>query len=150
MTDDPIQPEAEELEADHPHAGVPAEGFSAPDASDASSRCGEIVLKRGGAETDVRFSISPPAVIGRFDPALGPIDVDLAPVPEGSYVSRRHATICYEDGAWKLKDLGSSNGSFVLRDDFERVEEAELKSGDEFALGNARFIFRDLTQDEPA
>ena len=46
-----------------------------------------------------------------------------------------------DGGAWKLVDLGSSNGTFVLRDDFERVDEAELADGQEFALGNARFVF---------
>jgi len=45
-----------------------------------------------------------------------------------------------EDGVWRINDLGSSNGTFVLRDDFERVEEAELFDGQEFALGNARFV----------
>ena len=37
--------------------------------------------------------------------------------------------------------MGSSNGTFVLHDDFEKVDEAELKDGDEIALGNARFVF---------
>ena len=41
-----------------------------------------------------------------------------------------------------IEDLGSSNGTFVLRNDLERVEAAELEDGTEFALGNARFVFR--------
>jgi len=148
-TDEPIAAAAEPEEApateqapdaDHPHAGVAAEGFSSPQAS-GESVCGEIVLKRGGAPTDIKFPISPPAVMGRFDPAVGPIDVDLAPLPEGAYVSRKHAKISYEGGAWKLSDMGSSNGTFILRNDFERVDETEIKDGDEFALGNARFQF---------
>lgn len=102
----------------------------------------KLIVKRNGAETEDIFDIFPPAMIGRFDAAVGPIDVDLGPLPEGVYVSRKHAKIVCEDGVWKLVDLGSSNGTFILRDDFERVEEAELKDGDEFALGNARFIFR--------
>ncbi|HWD41441.1 MAG TPA: FHA domain-containing protein [Fimbriimonas sp.] len=115
-----------------------------------------LVVKRGGAETDVAFPISSPAIIGRFDPAVGPIDVDLASLPEGSYVSRKHARIYTEDGVWKIQDLGSSNGTFVLNSDFERVTEAELADGKEIALGNARFVFHlkpadtSCPPDEPA
>lgn len=101
-----------------------------------------LVVKRSGAETDEVFDLNPPSMIGRFDPAVGPIDVDLGPLPEGVYVSRKHAKITCEDGIWKLHDLGSSNGTFILRGDFERIEEAELADGDEIALGNARFVFR--------
>lgn len=101
-----------------------------------------LTVKRNGAETDVVFALAPPAFIGRFDPAVGPIDVDLADLPEGSYVSRKHAKITCDGGIWMIEDLGSSNGTFILRDDFERVEAAELEDGSEFALGNARFVFR--------
>lgn len=101
-----------------------------------------LVLKRANAETDVVFPVNPPAVIGRFDPAVGPVDVDLGTIPEGSYVSRKHARIEFEEGVFTIEDLGSSNGTFVLREDFERVEVAPIKDGDEIAFGNARFVFR--------
>jgi pSer/pThr/pTyr-binding forkhead associated (FHA) protein len=114
---------------------VAEESQSAPQAA-------KLVLKRGGVLTDIAFEIHSPATIGRFDPSVGPIDVDLAAQPEGAYVSRKHAKIIQADGVWKVVDLGSSNGTFVLRDDFERVEEAELTDGQEFALGNARFVFQ--------
>ena len=100
-----------------------------------------LVVKRSGAETDTDFPINPPSVIGRFDPSVGPVDIDLGGLPEGSYVSRKHAMITCEDGVWKIHDLGSSNGTFVLRNDFEKVDEAELSDGQEIALGNARFVF---------
>jgi pSer/pThr/pTyr-binding forkhead associated (FHA) protein len=102
----------------------------------------KLVLKRGGVLTEVEYAITSPATIGRFDPSVGPIDVDLGSQPEGAYVSRKHAKIVFDDGVWKVVDLGSSNGTFVLRDDFERVDEAELTDGQEFALGNARFVFQ--------
>ena len=45
--------------------------------------------------------------------------------------------------------MGSSNGTFVLRSDFERVDEAELDDGMEIALGNARFVFHLASPNPP-
>lgn len=106
----------------------------------------QITVKRGGVATEEVFLFAPPAVIGRFDPSVGPVDIDLGGLPEGAYVSRKHAKISCEDGIWKLTDLGSSNGTYLLRDDFEKIDEAELQDGSEFALGNARFVFHLGTQ----
>lgn len=100
-----------------------------------------LVVKRNGAETTEVFTVVSPCVIGRFDPSVGPIDIDLGNLPEGVYVSRKHAKITQEDGVWKIHDLGSSNGTFVLADDFEKVTIADLADGAEIALGNARFVF---------
>ena len=100
-----------------------------------------LVVKRNGTETTEVFTVISPCVIGRFDPSVGPIDIDLGNLPEGVYVSRKHAKITQEDGVWKIHDLGSSNGTFVLADDFEKVTIADLADGAEIALGNARFVF---------
>ncbi len=100
-----------------------------------------LVVKRNGAETTEIFTVTNPCVIGRFDPSVGPIDIDLGNLPEGVYVSRKHAKITEEDGIWKIHDLGSSNGTFVLANDFEKVTIADLADGAEIALGNARFVF---------
>jgi pSer/pThr/pTyr-binding forkhead associated (FHA) protein len=115
--------------------GQPAEELSTP------ALIATLVVKRNGAETEEVFPVHSPCVIGRFDPAVGPIDIDLASLPEGVYVSRKHAKFIEEDGVWKIVDLGSSNGTFVLGDDFEKVDEKELTDGTEIALGNARFVF---------
>jgi hypothetical protein len=127
---------------DHPHAGVPEAGWSVP-VPQTGEVChlAKLVVKRGGVETDVEFSLAPPAIIGRFDPAVGPVDIDLAPLPEGSYVSRKHAKIWRDGDSWRIEDMGSSNGTFILKSDFERVTDSELQDGDEIALGNARFVF---------
>jgi pSer/pThr/pTyr-binding forkhead associated (FHA) protein len=100
-----------------------------------------LVLKRFGHETDIAFEFTAPATIGRFDPEVGPVDVDLGGIEESSFISRKHAQIVVENDVYVIKDLGSSNGTFILRDDFEKVEQAELKDGDEVSLGNARFVF---------
>jgi len=128
----------------HPHAGISSEGFSSPQGDIATPMAcfAKLVLKRSGAITDIEFPLNPPSTVGRFDPAVGPIDVDLGSLPEGSYVSRKHARITCSDGVWEVHDLGSSNGTFVLNDDFDRVNEpTALHDGQEVAFGNARFIF---------
>jgi hypothetical protein len=51
-------------------------------------------------------------------------------------VSRRHAELRVEDGSWILRDLGSSNGTWV---NGRRVIEAEVAAGDELYLGGCRF-----------
>jgi hypothetical protein len=138
-------------QADHPHAGIAAEGWSDPQDDQATphTQFGQLTVKRSGALTDIVFPVNPPTIIGRFDPAVGPIDVDLGTLPEGAYVSRKHAKISYENGVWMIKDLGSSNGTYVLRDDFEKVDEAPIADGQEIALGNARFVFH-ITASETA
>jgi hypothetical protein len=50
-------------------------------------------------------------------------------------VSRRHAELRLEDGCWILRDLGSSNGTWV---NGRRVVEAEVVAGDELSLGGCR------------
>lgn len=136
-------PLADALEEQDPALATPESGVEGDSPVAAATATGaKLIVKRSGAETDTVFDIHPPATIGRFDPSVGPIDVDLAPLPEGAYVSRKHAKITCDDGVWMIQDLGSSNGTFVLGSDFERVEAAEISDGQEIALGNARFVFR--------
>jgi FHA domain-containing protein/zinc ribbon protein len=53
-------------------------------------------------------------------------------------VSRRHAEILREDTRFLVKDTGSLNGSYVNR---ERVDVAELVSGDELQIGKFKLMF---------
>lgn len=127
-----IEPAEEVAVLEDGASSAPDEGVTGP----------RIVLKRSGAETEEVFAVTDGAIIGRFDPNVGPVDIDLGNLAEAVYISRKHAKLALEDDAWKLSDLGSSNGTFILRSDFERVESCELEDGTEFALGNARFVFR--------
>lgn len=108
----------------------------------ATTDLARIYVRRGGSESGEFFEFRPPAILGRFDPEVGPIEVDLGDLPEASYISRKHARITCDDGVWKIHDLGSSNGTYILNDDFEKVAEAEITDGQGFALGNAQFVFR--------
>ncbi len=113
----------------------------------------ELHLLRGGEPTGTVFSISSPCIVGRYDPNVGPVDVDLSSIQEGPYVSRRHAELRYEEGRWVLRDLGSSNGTFILKESgcFTRItEETVLENGSQIAFGNAQFLFRCVCpQEEP-
>lgn len=124
MMDDPIVEETPEVEVE-PTASV------------------RLVYKQHSVETETEFPLTGSAIVGRFDATLGPVDVDCSALPDGNTVSRRHARIEPGPDGWMISDLGSSNGSYVLRGaDFERVEIADLADGDEVAFGNARFVFR--------
>ncbi|MBS1720541.1 MAG: FHA domain-containing protein [Armatimonadetes bacterium] len=142
MSTDDLQTHDDAQMADAPVTEEPVVADEPQSEEATACALAKLTVKRGGAETDVEFHISNSAVIGRFDPSVGPIDVDLGPLPEGAYVSRRHAKISHENGVWTIADLGSSNGTFVLRDEFERIETSELADGQEIALGNARMVFR--------
>jgi hypothetical protein len=80
-------------------------------------------------------------VLGRFDPEVGAVDIDLSEVPDARFVSPRHAKLSLEEGQWWVEDLGSENGVFVNRG--PRIEgRVQLKDSDELALGNALFVFK--------
>jgi len=53
-------------------------------------------------------------------------------------VSKEHACIERAGNSFIIKDLGSSNGTYV---NGRRVRELKLKEGDEIALGNSRLLF---------
>ena len=122
----------------------------APAAPLAPAHTAQITLKRAGALTGDSFVFGPGSIVGRFDPDSGPVDVDLGPLPESSYVSRHHVEFRYDGGnnSWFVKDLGSRNGTFWRaggQGAFARLSgEQALQTGDEIALGNARFEFKSL------
>ncbi|MCL6438150.1 MAG: FHA domain-containing protein [Rubrobacteraceae bacterium] len=53
-------------------------------------------------------------------------------------VSRRHAEIRRNDHGFSIKDVGSLNGTYVNR---VRVDEVDLRNGDEIQVGKYRFKF---------
>jgi len=70
------------------------------------------------------------AVIGRSREC----DVRLA----DSNVSRRHAEVRHEDGAYWIVDLGSTNGTEL---NGKRIERARLSDGDRITLGSTDVVF---------
>jgi len=56
----------------------------------------------------------------------------------GADASRRHAEILGTGKGFRLRDLGSTNGTFV---NGERVEEVELRPGDRIQIGDSTITF---------
>ncbi|HVN27716.1 MAG TPA: FHA domain-containing protein [Candidatus Binataceae bacterium] len=54
-------------------------------------------------------------------------------------VSRHHASIAAAGGGYRMRDLGSQNGTFVRG---ERINDASLSNGDPVRVGDAAFTFR--------
>lgn len=71
-------------------------------------------------------------VIGRSNEA------DL--VLDGKAVSRKHASVRFEDNSYVLEDLKSTNGTFV---NGEKIESRKLNHGDEITIGDFTVIFND-------
>lgn len=85
---------------------------------------GLVVLKRGRYSQEFR---SPRVVLGRGSEA----DYRI----EDPNVSRRHAVIAWENGRLYLRDLGSTNGTFL---NGRTVNSASVRSGDVITLGESQ------------
>jgi pSer/pThr/pTyr-binding forkhead associated (FHA) protein len=54
-------------------------------------------------------------------------------------VSRRHAEVVHSGEGYRLRDVGSLNGTYLNR---ERIEsEAPLRNGDELQIGKNKLVF---------
>jgi len=87
-----------------------------------------VCFKPDGQRKDVPLTTST-IVFGRRDDC----DVRVALGP----VSRRHCSVIVEDDTVTVKDLDSSNGTFV---NGRRITEQALKAGDQLQVGGVTFI----------
>lgn len=90
---------------------------------------GVLIVKRGPNAGSKFFLDSDSTAIGRHPDS----DIFLDDIT----VSRQHAEIRRADH-FELHDVGSLNGTYVNR---ERVEEADLRSGDEIQIGKFKLVF---------
>lgn len=85
------------------------------------------------------------ALIGKFDPDVDLVDIDLNKLDQDGYISRNHAEIFYENGVWQVKDLNSENGVFVRHQGdrrYTKITKPEiLNYGDLIAFANLKFQF---------
>ncbi|QDZ39415.1 FHA domain-containing protein [Euhalothece natronophila Z-M001] len=74
-----------------------------------------------------------------------PPDIDLSDFPDAAIISRQHANIHIEAETYYIKDLDSSNGTYVNNNPVPTGEAQELSAGDIIALGKedkVTFIFK--------
>ena len=99
-----------------------------------------LVVQEGSGRTGETISITrSPVVIGR----LSTVDVVLA----DANVSRRHAELRRDGSQWKIKDLGSTNGTFVNN---KQVTEDDLRDGDRLLFGNSELVFNSTPPGSPS
>jgi len=141
-------------------------GFQNPESANYCSRCGALLSKgEPAAETTQALSadevgdtihdemggIEGPALVVRsgggragesFRPAGPRTRIGRSPDCEvfldDVTVSRNHAVLVEEDGAYAVEDQGSLNGTFVNR---KRIDHAVLTNGDEVQVGKYRMTF---------
>lgn len=65
-------------------------------------------------------------------------DCEIA-IAGDTYISSRHAEIDFSEGAFRLHDLQSTNGTFL---NGKKVREAELADGDRLRIGTTELIFK--------
>jgi pSer/pThr/pTyr-binding forkhead associated (FHA) protein len=97
---------------------------------DVPNGVGLLVVKRG-PNAGSRFALdSGRTTIGRHPDS----DIFLDDVT----VSRRHAEVHNDGAGFTVSDVGSLNGTYLNR---ERIESAQLHSGDELQIGKFRLVF---------
>ncbi len=95
------------------------------------------VCSAGDAPTlavDDLLPLQPVTLLGR-DPAGTIVISDAA-------ASTRHARLRWANGAWRLEDLGSRNGT--LLNDLPLVKPALLTPGDVIGIGGVRLVFESM------
>jgi hypothetical protein len=120
----PLQPTAA-IPIVRPHAAAP--GHSGPGAT-APSVCLQ-VLNGDMAGAELRFT-RPLITLGR--------ELDNDAVIEDTRVSRHHAQLLFQHGRYILRDLGSTNGTFV---NAQPIQSMMLTSGDRLSLGGVEVQF---------
>ena len=90
-----------------------------------------LVVRRGEASHVIDLADGDEVVIGRAAEATVQID--------DARVSREHARLIHRDGALRVRDLGSRNGT-RLNDETLRGEERALASGDLLRIGDAEIV----------
>ncbi|MFC0082046.1 FHA domain-containing protein [Aciditerrimonas ferrireducens] len=90
-----------------------------------------VLVVRHGPSAGTRFVlVAPTTAVGRHPES----DIFLDDIT----VSRRHAEIARDEDGYRIRDLGSLNGTYV---NHERIEEAKLRSGDEVQIGKFKLLF---------
>jgi pSer/pThr/pTyr-binding forkhead associated (FHA) protein len=89
-------------------------------------------------------------VVNEVNLRLGDTKIGRKPtcdiVLDDAAVSAEHAVIKKVGAAFTIQDLGSTNGTYVEN---TRVQQHQLKSGEEIYIGGYSLIFRDTMRPQP-
>ena len=88
------------------------------------------------------------AVIGKDRTTIGRSSEADVTLGSDGMASRLHSAIEYYQGGWVLRDLGSTNGTFINGERI--VGDRLLHAGDEIRVGSSVFVFRTTSPDDPA
>ena len=91
---------------------------------------GVLIVKRGPNAGSKFFLDTDKTAVGRHPDS----DIFLDDIT----VSRHHAEIRRGSNGFELHDVGSLNGTYLNR---ERLEEGDLRSGDEIQIGKFKLVF---------
>ena len=86
-----------------------------------------------GPQRGELFTLTPASVVGTEPTCTVCLD--------DKFMSQKHAEIKAEGGVWVLRDLGSTNGTYVNN---RRVDKHELVDNDFIKFGNAMVKFKSL------
>jgi len=93
---------------------------------------GAMLVVIEGPHEGETFSVTEGGVLGREPTADVPLFKDTR-------ISRQHAQVYLQNGAYRLRDTGSSNGTLV---NGVKVAEVALKNGDRIQVGRCELEFR--------
>src|SRR5262245_31948450 len=133
-------------EAPPPASAAPSSGVSAApkpidEVAVPAGACALLVLEGGSRHFPIT---SETALIGRYDPVTGTRpEVDLTQVDINRSVSRRHARIVRQEGAFLLfEEVGALNGTFVNGQRLAAGTPTPIVNGDKLGLGMVSLIFK--------
>jgi pSer/pThr/pTyr-binding forkhead associated (FHA) protein len=146
-------PRVAAVDMDQPSEAPPPAASAAPSAgvSAAPKPLGEVEVPDGAFGLLVleggsrHFPItSETALIGRYDPVTGTRpEVDLTQVDINRSVSRRHARIVLQEGAFLLsEEVGALNGTFVNGQRLAAGAPSRIVNGDKLGLGMVTLVFK--------
>ncbi|MBC7250256.1 MAG: protein kinase [Anaerolineae bacterium] len=94
-------------------------------------------------ETNIPLPSKEEIIVGRADPPNNIFpDLDLLPYGgDRAGISRHHARLTWAAGQWFITDLGSTNGTFVNKQQLVRGEKVPLHDGDWIWLGRMELKF---------
>ncbi|HYC76743.1 MAG TPA: FHA domain-containing serine/threonine-protein kinase [Planctomycetota bacterium] len=95
------------------------------------SELGAYLAATSGADKGKRFGLRPVSRIGR--------DLRFDIRPRDPEISRQHAVVTFDGAGFRLKDLGSANGTFV--NERKLADEYELQHGDIVRVGRTSLRF---------